>query len=206
MSTNLQPAHPCIAPVTTTREAWLQAAVLNLTPLFAAKGHRVPPVQVSMGFTSTGLRSHHIGECWSTAMAEDGVSHIFIVPSLGDPVEILDVLVHELVHAVDNCVHLHGRVFKKIARSVGLEGAMRSAHAGKSLREKLTTLAAALGPFPHGAIRRRTRRQINPKRPRARCPECGYEVPMLRRFLEFGPPLCPQHKTVMEPIGDWDVV
>jgi hypothetical protein len=27
---------------------------------------------------------------------------------------------------------------------------------------------------------------------------------MLKKFLAFGPPLCPQHKTEMEPIGNWE--
>ena len=33
---------------------------------------------------------------------------------------------------------------------------------------------------------------------------CGYQVPMLRKFLSFGPPICPQHKVAMEPLGDWE--
>jgi len=27
---------------------------------------------------------------------------------------------------------------------------------------------------------------------------------MYKKFLAFGPPLCPQHKTEMEPLGEWD--
>ena len=57
---------------------------------------------------------------------------IFISPALGDPVDVLDTLVHELVHAVDNCEHKHGKEIKKIALSIGLEGPMRSAGAGKN--------------------------------------------------------------------------
>jgi hypothetical protein len=187
-----------------TREAWLLAAVERLQPLFATKGHTLPPVKVSIGFTSGGLRSNHIGQCWPTRLADDALNHIFIVPSLGDPVEVLDTLVHELVHAVDDCLHNHGREFKKIAKSVGLEGAMRSAHAGKPLRDRLTVLAAELGPYPHGALHRKPKRPKGEPRPRARCKECGFEVPMLKKFLAFGPPLCPQHKTEMEPIGNWE--
>jgi len=29
-------------------------------------------------------------------------------------------------------------------------------------------------------------------------------VPMYKKFLAFGPPLCPKHKTEMEPLGDWE--
>jgi hypothetical protein len=27
---------------------------------------------------------------------------------------------------------------------------------------------------------------------------------MYKKFLAFGPPLCPKHKTEMEPLGDWE--
>jgi hypothetical protein len=29
-------------------------------------------------------------------------------------------------------------------------------------------------------------------------------VPMYKKFLTFGPPLCPQHKTEMEQVGPWE--
>jgi hypothetical protein len=89
-------------PQHTTREAWLLAAVQLLKPIFAAKHHVVPhDCQVSCGFASTGTRSHHIGQCWSRRSSTHDRNQIFISPALGDPVEVLDTLVHELVHAVD---------------------------------------------------------------------------------------------------------
>jgi hypothetical protein len=98
------------------REAWLLAAVQMLKPIFAAKRHLVPDdCQVSCGFASTGTRSHHIGQCWSRRSSTNERNQIFISPALGDPVHVLDTLVHELVHAVDNCEHKHGKEFKKIA-------------------------------------------------------------------------------------------
>jgi hypothetical protein len=27
---------------------------------------------------------------------------------------------------------------------------------------------------------------------------------MLKKFLSFGPPLCPQHRVEMQPLGDWE--
>ena len=103
-----------------TREAWLESAVLELAPLFAKIGHRIPACRVSCGFASTGVKSGHIGQCWSTRSSEDGVNQIFISPSLSAAVTVLDTLVHELVHAVDDCEHKHGKEFKKIAIGIGL--------------------------------------------------------------------------------------
>jgi len=71
-----------------------------------------------------------IGQCWSTQSSSAGVNEIFISPKLADPVEVLDTLTHELVHAVDNCKHKHGKEFKAIAKKIGLEGKMREASAG----------------------------------------------------------------------------
>ena len=30
------------------------------------------------------------------------------------------------------------------------------------------------------------------------------DLMMYKKFLAFGPPLCPQHKTEMEPLGEWE--
>ncbi len=87
-----------------TREEWLLAAVEAVRPLFAEKRHDLPlDCHVSCGFASTGTRSHHIGQCWSRNSSADERNQIFISPALHEPVEVLDTLVHELVHAVDNC-------------------------------------------------------------------------------------------------------
>jgi len=188
-----------------TREQWLLAAVQLIKPIFAAKNYLVPDdCQVSCGFASTGTKSHHIGQCWSRRSSTNERNQIFISPALGDPVDVLDTLVHELVHAVDNCEHKHGKEFKKIALSIGLEGPMRSAGAGKALRAVLTELAQRLGPYPHGQLKVTHKRKVSSPRPRARCKDCGFEVPMYKKFLTFGAPLCPMHKTEMEQVGPWE--
>ena len=113
-----------------TREGWLLlASDLLAQELFAPHGYRVPSVKVSVGYASTGLRSSAIGQCWSRKSAEDDTNHIFISPSLGTAYEVIDTLTHELVHAVDDCEHRHGKAFRKIALAIGLQGPMRSASA-----------------------------------------------------------------------------
>jgi hypothetical protein len=185
------------------REPWLLRAVDALESHFRSAGHCLPSVRVSCGFASTGVRSRHIGQCWSRDSAPDGINQIFISPELSEAIPVLDTLVHELVHAVDDCQHHHGPVFKKIALSVGLTGPMRSAHAGPALLGTLQTLASRLGPYPHAGLRLRRRLKPSTPRPRARCPRCDYTVPMLRQFLELGPPLCPVHRIDMTPLGSW---
>ncbi len=188
-----------------SREGWLLAAIDLLRPLFKLKGYQIPAsIQVSCGFASTGTRSHHVGQCWSRKSSSNGHNQIFISPVLHDPVEVLDTLVHELVHAVDDCQHKHGPEFKKIALSLGMKGPMRSADAGPELRQKLQTVAHELGPYPHGQLKVMHRRKVSKPRPKAKCSKCGYQVPMFRQFLTYGPPLCPKDKIEMTPLGDWE--
>ena len=84
------------------RESWLQSAVNKLQPRFRDIGYQLPEVQVSVGWTSKG--SGRIdGQCWSRACSSLNVNQIFIAPTLSGPVDVLDCLVHELVHAIDDC-------------------------------------------------------------------------------------------------------
>jgi hypothetical protein len=189
-----------------TREDWLLAAVEQIRPIFSLKRHQIPlDCQVSCGFASTGTRSHHIGQCWSKSSTSNETNQIFISPTLGEPVEVLDTLVHELVHAVDDCQHKHGKEFKKIALSLGMVGPMRSAEAGPELKAKLVEIAKTLGPYPHGKLKVTHRKVISRSRPRAKCPDCGFQVPMLKRFLAYGAPICPKDKVEMEQVGDWEL-
>ena len=175
-----------------------------LRPLFAAKGFSVPPCQVSCGFASTGTRSGHVGQCWSTKSASNELNQIFIAPTLKSAYEVLDTLVHELVHAVDNCENKHGKEFKKIALKMGMKGPMRSAEAGPELKVTLTSLLDTLGPYPHGHLKVGMRKAPRRDRPKAKCKHCGYQVPMLKKFLTYGPPICPKDKVEMEALGNWE--
>ena len=187
------------------REQWLMAAVEHITPIFQARGHAVPQVKVSVGFPSTGGKGRHLGQCWSSKAAEDNINQIFIAPHLKTPLDFLDTLVHELVHAVDDCQSGHGENFKKIAKDVGLKGPMRSAGAGDHLKQDLIRITEKLGAFPHGRLSLPIpTAQKAPKRPGAKCAKCGYEVVMLKRHLSLGPPICPQDVEGMEPTGEWD--
>jgi predicted Zn-ribbon and HTH transcriptional regulator len=189
----------------TTRELWLQNAVDLVSPIFKNKGYTIPKVQVSCGFPSTGNKSKHVGQCWGKSSTNDGTNQLFISPVLDEPVQVLDTLVHELVHAVDDCIHHHGPEFKKIATDVGLQGLMREASAGPWLLEQLTAISRQLGKYPHSKINlaHSSSKKTGP-RPRAKCKKCGYEVTPLKKWLHMGPPLCPKHTTEMEPIGDWE--
>ena len=186
-----------------TREAWLLNAVEKLKPLFNKQGYDVPKVQVSCGFASTG-KNRHTGECWPKLFTNSEINEIFISPKLDDSVEVMDTLVHELVHAVDNCEHKHGAEFKKMALAVGLEGKMRSASAGERLKKELIEIAKSLSPYPHVKLNIPTIIRVYKPRPKARCSECGYEIGIFKKWQHLGAPICPVHKIEMLQIGHWE--
>lgn len=163
----------------------------------------MPECRASCGFAGAGIRSGHIGQCWSRKSCASSINQIFICPTLEDPVAVLDTLVHEMVHAVDNCEHGHGKEFKKIAITIGLVGAMRSASAGPVLHQRLKDLADRLGPYPHSAIQKPRKKVRLYDRPKAVCSECGFTVPMLKAYLHYGPPICPKDKLSMDAEGNW---
>ena len=108
------------------------------------------------------------------------------------------------MHAVYDCQSGHGENLKKIVLDVGLKGPMRSAGAGDWLKQDLIRIADKLGSFPHGRLNLPVRTmQKAPKRPGAKCTKCGYEVVMLKRYLQLDPPLCPKDIEGMEPTGGW---
>lgn len=83
---------------------------------------------------------------------------------------------------------------------------MRSAGAGDWLKQDLMRIAEMLGSFSHGRLSLSIKTmQKAPKRPGAKCDKCGYEVVILKRYLDLGPPICPKDMEGMKPTGEWDL-
>lgn len=138
-----------------TREEWLTLAVEQLRPVFReVTGEDIPPVRVSVGFPGgRGDRSNVIGQCWHNSAATDGRFHIFVSPVLDDAPRVLDVLLHELVHATDGNQSGHKGRFAQWAKDLGLAGKMTATVAGEDLAQDLKDLVRwNLGAYPHGAL------------------------------------------------------
>ncbi|MEV5084376.1 hypothetical protein AB0K74_38230 [Streptomyces sp. NPDC056159] len=138
-----------------TREDWLHKAIDALRPDFENIGFPIPKkVHISVGFGYGAKRESLtiLGECWSSRASEDGVNHIFISPEIDDALLVLATLVHELVHAADDCKSGHKGAFAKHAKALGLTGRMTATVAGPDLSEKLVKLAKKLGPYSHSTL------------------------------------------------------
>jgi hypothetical protein len=201
-----------------TREGWLEDAVDRLRPDFItgitaqARNNRwagtqtaLPEtVRVSIGFPSKnalGRRNRSIGQCWDGAAAGDSIAQVYISPLLEDPVEVLAVLVHELVHAAIGCRHGHKAPFKRAALRMGLEGKMTATTAGAELRVRLAELADALGEFPHSKLspttpdKKQTTRLL-----KVACLHCepNYIARVTQKMLDaHGAPICPGCMAIM---------
>lgn len=188
------------------REAWLDAAVQKLRPIFLGHGYTVPELRVSVGWPSSGglaQKKKTIGQCWFGTTAADGKPQLFISPLLDDPKEsqgVLATLVHEVVHTIAGFDAKHGPKFKKIMEKVGLAGKPTATHAGEDLIIRLGAIADELGAFPHSRI-------VPTKKPKTQttrmlkceCGTCGYTVRLSRKWLDISEPLCPVDKISMPP-------
>jgi hypothetical protein len=191
---------------TITREAWLQHAIAALRPLFADANITLPDeIAVSCGFPGGGSPRKRIGECWATRASEQAIPHLFISPVLDKREDVLGTLVHELVHASDDCASGHKGDFAKRAKAVGLTGKMTATVAGDDLAKRLDDIAKRIeakhGEYPHKAIRLGGKVRTSPKSwHKAYCPEsgCEYHVRVSRKpWEEIGAPACAEHTTTL---------
>lgn len=176
-----------------TREEWLEKLVDLLRCQFQEVGYSIPDsIKVSCGFPSKmGLSTskRRIGECWNESASEEKNFEIFISPVLIDVDEIGGVLVHELIHTLQQG---HRGLFPQIAKAIGLEGKMTATKASEELKVRLHALTSQIGPYPHSkfdpipSTTKQTTRMI-----RVECKECGCIVRMTQKWLnEAGLPSC----------------
>jgi len=162
--------------VHTEREAYLKAAaVLLYKTLFADNDIPTPEkYRVSCGWPAGKRKA--IGQCFPTTMSSDGHSEMFVSPSRDEIIDVLGILIHEMIHASDDCANGHKGPFRKWAISVGLEGKMTATVVSESLRGYLEKkVIKKLGPYPHaklargGVIKKQTTRMI-----KIECRGCGF--------------------------------
>lgn len=181
------------------REAWLEAAVAKLRPIFIGAGYTLPEIiRVSVGWPSRGglaNKKRVIGQCWYGQTAKDNNPQLFLSPILDqvtDPSGVLPTLVHEVGHVAAGADAKHGPRFRTMMKKVGLEGKPTATIAGADLIERLIRIAEELGPFPHSCIipikvpKTQTTRMI-----KCACGECGYQIRLTRKWMEVGIPECP---------------
>jgi hypothetical protein len=159
-------------------------------------------VNVSCGFPGGGSARKRIGECWSSTASKAGKFEIFISPVLDDAGIVLDVLVHEMVHAAVGTECGHTGAFRKVAKALGLEGKMTATKAGPKLQAQIANWIDALGPYPHGAINLSNRKKQSTRLVKCECGSCGYIVRTTAKWIEqAGAVICPCNGQQMHVAG-----
>ncbi|RJQ68070.1 hypothetical protein D5S17_32730 [Pseudonocardiaceae bacterium YIM PH 21723] len=204
-----------------TREAWLESAIEILRPRFVEIGMPLPEkLHVSVGF-GYGARKENgtiLGQCIAGLVSEDQAPHIFISPEINDTALVIGVLVHELLHAANNCRDGHRGQFAEGATRLGLIGPMPQATPGVALAAELMCMAESLGEYRHAAIhldwaaaptkvgpdgKPAPRTHSGPAKQSTRmlkleCPCCGYSVRTTTKWISKGLPFCPTGTQMIE--------
>jgi len=184
------------------REQWLSDGKARLNDLFIEKGYSLPSnIAVSCSWPSKSIRKR-IGEAWSPEVSPNGTYETFISPILDDPIRVLDVLTHELIHHAVGVDKGHGKAFRDCALSLGLEGKMTATYAGEELTKRLNAIVEKLGPYPHGAIQPSDNKKKQGTRLiKCECPSCGYVARTTNKWIDtYGAPICPcNHETMDVP-------
>lgn len=197
-----------------TREDWLLDAYEALRAWFREQAEVTLPemIRISAGFGYHAKAENGVilGQTWASWKSADKVHQVFVSPEIADPVQVLAILVHEVVHVVDDCAHGHGKEFKALATQVGLTDRMTEVHITTKLRDYLDILAIELGAYPHTALQVHRVRELTapdgtpitdrgtsgPKKQNARmikieCPVDGYTVRTTAKWIDVGLPSCP---------------
>ncbi len=178
-----------------TREEWLLKLADLLRPMFKQAGAELPEkLRVSVGWPSTkatSMRHRAIGQCWPTSRSADKVNQIFISPCLVDARRVAGVLVHELVHAWDDCAHGHKGPFREKAKALGLIGKMTATAESEDLQMRLGLLLASLCEYPHAELNYTNMPKQSTRLLKIVCAECGAILRATRKVIdEVGLPTC----------------
>ena len=183
---------------TQNREEWLNKASLLidseiLEPLTDLQSNRALRIAIAP------MRSKRLGECYPSSRNDDGANEIVITAHCDDSELILAVLVHEKIHALDDCKHQHGPVFRKAALAVGLEGKMTATVAGPKLAATLKEYVELLGPIPHSAMSH-VAKDKGRNNNKLVCDDCGFKANLSAKWAMrtgdgFQCPVCLMHNT-----------
>lgn len=190
-----------------SREDWLASVAAGMEGWFKPLGVKVPKYRVTCGFPSKSAlarKQKRIGECWSPDASTGGVAEISVSPLLDDPIEVAQVLCHEMLHAFVGVEAGHKGPFVKGCKLLGLEGKPTATVAGPLFTANVRPILKAVGKYPH----KRMDPTIGEKKQTTRmlkvvCAESVNEgepfiVRMSAKALDIGVPTCPCHGEPME--------
>ena len=190
------PKHKHTDVQTPYKEVWLTNALEQfIRKHFATAGYEVPNgVRVSTGWPSCGAFSkvRRVGEAWNSECSEDGTCEVIISLFLDDPIKILGVFIHEIVHITVGIECGHKKPFRDCMKAVGLNGKPTATGESDELVTELQKWVEKLGVYPHAKLDSLDRKKQSTRLLKLEC-KCGCNVRVTRKWLDkYGDPwVCP---------------
>ena len=170
------------------REHWLNLILPFIQERFKAAGYEVPQnLRFTCGFPSKGAlgaKKRRIGECWDSGASSDKVFEISVSPTLDDPIKVVGVQIHEVVHAVVGLKVGHKKPFAKCAEAVGLTKPWTATGESDELKEAIKGWVDRVGPYPHGALKPRHKEQGEKGRMLLMQCKCGLKVRTTQKWID----------------------
>jgi hypothetical protein len=178
------------------RETYLNTITSKyLVPHFKAQGYDIPTnIRMACSLTSgRGAKNKAIGLCWNDSASADNTFEIMISPTIADSSRVIDILIHEVCHAVVGLKAGHGSAFKRCAQSVGLTGKMTATTASEGLKATIEQWVSDLGNYPHAVLQGENsgKPKQGTRMLKATCADCGYTVRLSAKWAALGSPICP---------------
>ena len=171
-----------------TREEYLQKAKDELNDrVFKQAGYEIPEVKISCSWAlgTADKNKKTLGQCVPKSWSKANINEIMIMPTVDDSEKVIDILAHELVHAVDDNKSGHGAGFRKICLAVGLNGSsqMRYACAGDELKQTIADIVRDIGLYPHSELQIHKRKRQTTRMLKVSCTECNFSYRTSRKNI-----------------------
>ncbi len=167
-----------------TREEWLQTTT-NLivdeiiTPVW--KVRRNLKIKTTNWYCREDNKK--VGICYPTTESKERYNQILIKSTTKDSLLVLGTLCHEVIHAIDDCIHGHKYEFEHIARLIGLEGNITTTEPGKRLTAKLKKIINLFGPIPSTPTKPKTHKTGVNRNIKVFCMACGFKFNTSRKQI-----------------------
>lgn len=103
------------------RESWCTEIVRVMLPMLAEHGITLPEGRKVRCAVTAGISRNALGLCHPTARSADGVTNFIDVSTAqAEPVDLAHTILHELLHACDDCQSGHKGRWRRWADLIGI--------------------------------------------------------------------------------------
>jgi ribosomal protein L44E len=179
-----------------TREEWLnQAKDGMIETLFKQAGMedtaQKTKIRVTCAPCSYRSDSKTLGWCFSDKNSGDGHHELIISSKIDDGSRAMDILAHEITHAVVGLEAGHGPKFRALATKIGLEGKMTATMASEEFKKVASKIIEKIGVYPHAEFTIGSKKKQTTRMVKLECEDCGFIARASRTALsKAGNPTC----------------